>query len=362
MIFLILPVVHVLALEFIFSGKVDEMYDDNINTSVNSPKSDWVTNMMVGLAVRSEDRNHVFDLSGRVYQQYCVKYAGRNNNYQDMMLSINKDLSENINFKISDTFQHYPESQSFEVLFGRSEANTGYISNGFSSALSVSFTKQFRFDLVYKNNIINNDSDTMTDSILHNPGGDIAYSFDSANIFRIGYTYSLMKYDDGNESRGNRGYTEYERYFTKQLRTILHGGFDYIDSTAGHSFNSRWKVSIIDDVDAKNQIDISYLKESAISNISNDTLNSWTVRGLLRREISERIAVSLSLFYGQGTYQISREISKLGGASFSLAFSVNNFVNFNMGYNYTRNSSSGPNIDETSYNRNQVYAGISAIY
>ena len=358
----LLTVSEAFALEFIVRGSADEMFDDNINASAEEPESDWITNVMLGAEIKSEGRSREFKLTGNAYYEYYAQNKENSENYQDAGLSINKDITDTINFRLSDTFQHYPESKDFGTLFGRTDDETGYISNNLSAGLSVFLTRKFFFNLAYNNGIVNNDSSELVDSVSHQGGGGLGYYFNTANIIRVGYLYSRMKYDDGNITRGDRGFAEYERFLTKQLRAILQGGYDYIDSTDGQSMNSRWEVSLVDDVDEINQVNITYLKESTISNITNDTLNNWQISAGLKREISGRLGVNISLFYGEGTYEVSRVTEKLGGASLGLAFIVSDFVNFITGYRYTWNSSEAPDADESSYNRNQVYAGISGEY
>ena len=349
-------------MEMVLHGRIDEVYNDNVNTSGTDSQSDWLTNAMIGIDFVSEIRSVDISLTGNLYQQYSVENEERNVTYQDLMFALNKNFSENVTFGLSDVLQHYPESRSFGVLFGRSDANTGYLSNNFTTGLTVYATGKLFFTGVYSNGIMNNDSDTMSDTVLHNPGGSIGYSFDTANIVRLSYLYTLMKYDNGNSNRGDRGYIEYEKYYTKQLRSILHGGYDYIRTAEGEGLSNRVMISIIDDVDKNNQLDISYLKEKTISNISNDIFDNWRISGTLTRDISERVAISLTLFYGIGTYQISKITEKLGAASIGLSFVVTEFVNFNIGYNYTRSNTKAPGIEENSYNRNQISVGLSAVY
>jgi len=353
---------HAPAMEIILQGRADELFDDNINSSNNKPESDWVTNLMLGLEFKSEMRGLDFNLSGNVYQRYYIDHHENNANYQDVTLNLNKSITETSSFKITDVFQHYPDPESFSAMFGRTETTSGYLSNKFSTGLSAYVTKGLFFDVLYINSILKNKSDAMVDTVLHNPRGDIGYSFDSANILRAGYMYSLMKYEDGKQSKGNKEYAEYEKYFTKQFRTILHGGYEYITTSDGVSSGPRWMVSIIDDVDKNNQLNITYLKETAISDTTNDTFNNWSITGSLRQEISERTRINLSLFYGQGTYKISKVENKLAGVSTSIAFIVNEFVNFNIGYNHTWNNTKTPGLEVTAYHRNQASAGLSATY
>ena len=82
----------------------------------------------------------------------------------------------------------------------------------------------------------------------------------------------------------------------------------------------------------------------------------------LVREISERTGINMSLFYGEGTYQISGITDKLAGASVAFAFAVSEFVNFTFGYTFTRSSSADPGSEEITYNRNQYSIGLSAAY
>lgn len=359
LIFLAVPLA---AMEVIIQGQINEEYDDNINTSSSDPQSDWLTNIMLGMAISSDLRTIDIDLSGNIYQQLSLQDSSRNLNFQDLNLSVNKSFSETTSVSIVDMFQHYPETRSFEVLFGRNEADTGYLSNNLSLNLVTNIFSRLILTCIYHNNIMNNDSDNLSDSILHNAGGEIGYLFNTANIFSLGYTYQLMIYDDGNKSRADSGYAEYEKYFTSQLRAVVLGGYNYIDSDDGQSLNTRWLASLIDDVDRNNNLNISFVKEKIISNIMNDILDQWTASVMLTREISLRTGISIRGFYGQGSYQISGVKDKLFGVTTNLNFAVTEFVSFTAGYTYTRNSSKTPGIGENVYNRNQFSVGLTGVY
>jgi hypothetical protein len=45
------------------------------------------------------------------------------------------------------------------------------------------------------------------------------------------------------------------------LRGIVHGGYDYIEMEDGESSSSRWMISLIDDVDERNELNLSFLKK-----------------------------------------------------------------------------------------------------
>lgn len=350
------------AADFIFNGSIDETFNDNTNLSATEPESDWITNMALGLGIRSEGRQLSFDFIGNVYQQIYAKQRDESANSQDLTLMLNFDFSENISLALNNVFQHYPDSRSYSVLFGRGGEDTGYIRNNFSSALSFNLTRQLFFDLTYNNMILRNDSDALADSVQHNPGMDIGYSINSSNIIRIGYMKFIMIYDNGEKQKEDRGYAEYELHFTEQLRTILHGGCDYINSGEDISLNARWQASVIDDIDKRNQLNITYLKERTISDVAEDTFNNWTVTGTLSREISLRTGFGLSLFYGSAAYEMSGAVNKLAGASIRLDFILTDFVNLNAGYTYTWNKSTAPGDFENKYDRNTIFAGLSAKY
>ncbi len=361
-VIIVLVSIRVFAFEMVVQGRIDEMYDSNINASSTEPESDWTTNLMAGLAINSELRELDISLAGNIYQRLSFGHRENNMSYQDLLFSLNKSFSENVVFRMADSFENYPQSRSFGSLFGRSDAATGYTNNTFSTGLSVYVTKQIFIEGSYSNGILNNDSSLMVDSLYHNPGGDIGYCYDTANIFKVGYFYTLMKYDNGTQSRGDRGFIEYDRDFTKQMRLALQTGYDYITNNQGQALSTRWMASLIDDVDQNNQLNISYLKESTISNVYNDTFQNWRISGSLIREVSERTRVNFTIFYGVGTYEISGVSDELAGASAALSFIVTEFINFNVGYSFTWSRNVTPGSIENEYNRNQIFAGLSGAY
>ena len=360
--FTIFVVQQVQALEFIMKGRVNEMYDDNINTSPDNPESDWVTNMIFGMALKSEGKVSELALAGNIYQKYCVSHENMNDFYQDLMFAVNKRFYESFSIKVSDTLNHYPSAQSFDTLFGGSESTGGYLQNDFASGLTVYTTMGLFFTGVYNNSIRRNDSDIILDSFFNSPGAIAGYYFNSANIVRIGYQYSLMKYEDNSETKGQRNYAEYEMRLTSQIWGIVEGGYDYVENTAGESLNSRYRISLMKIVDERNQFDISFLKESTISNINNDTFNFWRISGSLKREVSSRTSINIAMFYGDGVYEESKVRDKLGGVSFGVALAFSESMNFNAGYIFSWSKVDNPEISETSYRRNQVYIGVSGEY
>ncbi len=356
---------HVSALEFIISGQVYETYDDNIFSSSEDPESDWITDIILGLGIKSERREFEMLISGNLYQQYYVNNSDQNGLYEDLSASLEKSFSQTVTISLEDTFEHYPESETFGALFGKSEEqNSEYISNYFTSELSINMTRQFAVGFSYNNTVVKNEEDIMPDSVLHEPGGYFAYSFNSANILKAGYIYGRMKYDSGNKIISHRGYGDYQRYFTRQFYSVLSGGYDYIreDATDVVSKSYMGSLSFIDDVDKNNQLDLTFLKERSVSSVDEDIFDSWEISLALKRDISERASADLSLFYGEGTYKESDITNKLAGASASLSFAVTEFISFFAEYSYTWSSTEVPDSDESSYDRNQVSAGISGEY
>lgn len=356
------PVAPTAAFDFLFKGSIDETFDDNILSSGISQKSDWITNFTLGLGIKSENHRFQFDFFGNIYQQIYAIHKDESKNYQDLLISVNSDFSENISLKLNDIFQHYPEPMSYTTLFGKDGTNIAYISNNFSSAFSAFVTKHLFFDITYRNTFINYDNKFLADSVLHNPGVDIGYSFNSYNILRIGYMNFIMIYENGNKQNKDRGYVEYEKFFTNQLRTILQGGCDYNHSSDDQKLYPRWKVSIIDDIDQKNVLKIEYLKETTISDTTDDTFNNWNIAVTLKRDMNLRTAIDISLFYGSGFYEISKTRNKLAGSSITLTFIVTDFINFRFGYSYFWTSTASLVVEKTNYNRNRVFIGLTALY
>ncbi len=352
---------HLYAMEIIIQGEANETYDQ-VDSSQAGTEHDWITNIILGITARSEIRALDFDLSGNIYQRLSATDPDNNSNSQDLVFSLNKDFSENVTLEIEDNFQNYPEPSNFSALFGRSDDNDGYLANSLMVNLAVYVTAKLFFDVSYNYAIMNNDSDQMSDSILHNPEGNIGYNINSSNIVRLGYAYQLMKYNNDEKIRGDRGYAEFEKHFTEQLSSVLQGGYDYLSSNQGESLSTRWMVSILDDVDENNHLNISYTKESTISNITNDVFKNWTIAGSLVREISERFSFNLSLFYGMGSYQYSGVEEKLCGVSTGISYVINDFINCVFSYSYTWNKSVFPASENITYNRNIFSAGLSAVY
>jgi hypothetical protein len=326
LIILISGMVHLYSMELILRGGVNETYD-NMDSSQAEPEDDWVTNIMLGITARSEVRSLDFDLSGNINQSISAENSENNSNSQDLQLSINKSFSENLSMGLNDVFQHYPEAGSFQVLFGRGEDNRGYIANSLTLNMTIYATTRLFLNCAYNYSIMNNDSSQLSDSVQHAPGANIGYYFNSSNIIRLGYIYQRMEYDTDEVSRADSGYAEYEKHFTEQLRSVLQGGYEYLQSEDGESLSTRWRASIIDDID-----------------------------------VSDRITFNSSVFYGQGSYQYSGAENRLFGVSAGVGYVINEFINFVFSYSYTWNKSILPALEDSTSNRNIFSAGFSAVY
>jgi len=341
-------------------GELSETFDDNINASADNPEYDFYTTLMVGFGVEHEGKTFNFSLIAHVFQDLYIRNSEFNANSQDAELILEKQLSRRTGFSLSDTFHHYPQPRSFDYIFGRPAGEEGYWTNNFNFEFNTQLFRQFDFGGHYSNTVTENRADYLMDSISHEAGGELSYSWTSANIPSCFYNYIYTNYSDATHNSGHSAGLSYEHYFTRQLYGIISGGFNNAITATGTSYSPLITVSLIDDIDENNEINLTFTRGLTISPHTDEIFDNWNISATLTRQVWERLTFDFTSFYGQGQYRPSNNINKLFGLTTSLSYEIKEDIHGSIEYSFTRNKTEMAGAGDIIYYRNIVTLSISA--
>jgi hypothetical protein len=360
------------AQKLIITGSLAEMYDDNTNSSSNDPKSDYITNLMLGIGVNLEGKTQTLRILAHTYQQLYYKQTELNNNSQDLILNYTKAFTSHDSISISDVFNHYPEPRDFKYMYGQPEGRNAYYSNNINAAYNKNINSDLSLNLHYSNMIIENFNKELSDSITNSAGFTLNFSLNAYNIVSTLYDYRITKYkrthavveeNQADITQHSAG-IGYQHLFTKQLSILCNGGVDYVKSQDQTNKNPFITLSIIDDIDARNQINLTISKRYETSFLTNEIYDSWTFSAMLTRQVSEIVSFSFSMFYGYGE-RVSPSIkssTSFFGINTSIRYQLNPYLFASTNYIYTKNimKQTEPSRNKNEYDRNQIQVAINA--
>ncbi|MDY6934889.1 MAG: hypothetical protein SVZ03_11815 [Spirochaetota bacterium] len=340
-------------------GSISEMYDDNITASSDDQEYDFITYLMLGLGINHEGRFQSLTLAGRTYQQFHINNQEDNYNSQDLTLDYIYNSSRRSRFQLADTFNHYPEPRSFEVLFGRTDVRVGYYSNIFELTYLKTLSRYFSFNIRYTNQLYNYSGGEVCDSYSNGAGVGVEYSWNNSNIIYPFYDFTYTKYDTGEANSEQMAGIEYRHSFTRQFYTNCCIGGVYIITIDGTQNTYPYLLtSITYEIDENNTINVLFIKQTNVVGYSEDPFENIRISGEASRQMLRDLSLSLSAFYGYGEYTLSDTTTELIGVTTSLAYDIKENIEGSLVYTYTNNKAEG--IETTEYSRNQVILMVTA--
>lgn len=353
-------------------GSISETYDDNIRSTSENIEQDYITDLILGVGLRNEGRTHTIDFIGHVYQQLFYDHNELSNNAQDFILNYVNQLTSTDTFTLNNTFNHYPELRNFDLMLGQHEGRYSYYMNTLTLRYFKYFVSDFSTDIHYTNTYVKALSEGIYDSVSHSPGISFNYSINTFNIISLFYDYRFTKFDT-DEGQYRNGRNEiiqhdagigYQHFFTRQLNINLRGGIEYIEVQDEKNYNPFMTATLVNDIDANNNITIIVSKRYGINSLTNEAYNTWTYSVNFIRQLSAILNFSFAGFYQYGDL-ISPTIetkNKLLGITTYLRyfFSESNYIGATYIYTYNKIDQKAPESSSTEYDRNQIRFAINA--
>lgn len=117
-ILVVFIIVRASALEMTLQGRIDELYDDNINSSSINTQSDFITNIALGIVLSSDLRAQDFTLTCNDYQRYSMNNENNNVNYQDLAFTLGKIFQKIYLFIVLMNFNTIPNQGALTPYSG----------------------------------------------------------------------------------------------------------------------------------------------------------------------------------------------------------------------------------------------------
>jgi len=357
-LFFIFPVEAsaLLGFDFDINSSVSTSYDDNITFVKDDKISDNVTNLKVGLGAKQEGKTYQLNIEGSITQKLFAKDSSFNNNSQDINVKFQKEFSKYDRVSMTNKFVHAENPRNFEDDFGRTPGRYSYYRNTFNTAYTRDLSKYVSVEGRYRNRIYNASREDIRDSLDHRVGFDVNYLKSSATTFLLGYDFITRHIDGSDSSNVHTLSTGFKHFLTKQLYMDTRTGVSFVETTDG-SNTSKPNIIVVltNDFSETDSASLSYRQTSRPSSYQADIFDSWRVAVNLKRQLLERLGMTVSIFFGEGEFEARSINDTKIGVSTRVNYDVRKDMVAFLAYTYSEVDS---NIDTRSYDRNLIEVGV----
>ncbi len=151
-------------------GSLSEAFDDNVTFANANERSDFITNLLLGIRMDYQGRTEAFNISGSLKQQIFAKESDFNNISQKMDASYQKELDKYNRITINNRFNRQENPSSFEDDFGRRSGRYAYYRNSFDIEYERNFSKRVTAKGRYGNQLFGASDNSITNSFENNVG------------------------------------------------------------------------------------------------------------------------------------------------------------------------------------------------
>ncbi|MDY6935196.1 MAG: hypothetical protein SVZ03_13360 [Spirochaetota bacterium] len=338
-------------------SQVDEIYDDNITYADKNKINDFITELIMGLGVKHTDQTMSLKLIGHINQQIYIDNCDFNNNFQDININFNNELTARDQFTLKNLFiRDKVDQSSFEDEFGNTDGRYTYNRNRLNLTYSRFFSEQLALSAHYSNKLDQRSRSDLSDSYFNSPGLEFKYSLIYGTTLSLLYEYEHIRFKPGDDASAQRATAKFTQYFTDQIHFQCKTGLDFIVSYNNKHYTKPFiSASIVDDIDDKSSIRILFIKQYYFTTYSQDVTNNWRFSGSIKRQLRERLSCNCSCFYGFAEFVFSERTYNLVGVDISFNYDIRETIESLIQYTYSqRNSDTG--VSE--YVKNRVLFGI----
>jgi hypothetical protein len=302
-------------------------YDDNVTFAHTNQKRDFLESVLLGIDLKADSsRNRLLgqlDLTRNFY----FDNSSFDNTAVGLRLRDDFEVSQRLRLNATDDFTSAEAPNSFDDEFGRTNGRYRTDKNELGLGADYDLSSHTLFQWTYGHEYTGYSRRDLSDTDMHRTGGRIQYAFDEANRIGAGYDYSHRFFATGNEIVDHTVYGDYGHNFTRQLSLNLKAGEDFIDSErTGNAQNVRYEASLTNDVNATTRGVLKYTRGLSSYANSENLFDSYRLSLTFGRELTQRMVVYGSGFYGVGEYQQTRIKDKLSGIGIGLNYSFSDEV------------------------------------
>lgn len=339
-----------------FVSAIHENYDDNVTYKKDNAKRDFITKVDLGLEALYEGKTSQCQLKGNIQQNIFMDNSDFNNMALDLGGKFSHELSKRDRFSFSDTFRRYEDPRSFQDAFGSTAGRYRTQNNVFSTAYERDISSQFGILVRYKNAASWYSRTDLESSVLNTVGVEMDYYRSSTLSFYGAYDYLVRDFEHGSRATTNELGAGTRFNFTPQLSLDANAGIDFIDSYDGTSYKKPfYKLTLSDLVDENTRPVVSFTKSYSTTSYAKDVFSSWQILIGLVKQLSKRLGINGSVFYGEGEYSSSGNKDKFQGANIGLTYDIKDNVLGTITYAHSQVAS---NVFTREYTKNVVSVGM----
>ncbi len=207
------------------SFNLSEEYDDNIYLQDQDQTDDFITlvSQDFNLGIRTEDLDVGLDFS--IGYAYYQERGGSGEIRGDINLSGARDipLSDRLfltldeSFKVSEDPLEFGPTEDIETsseVYSSRNTRNRYYRNLFRGELAYRFGEEDDFYWGYRNNLLENSSEELQDSMIHNPYAGVRYWFVPQHGVDLSLNYTMARFDDQIDVNDPGSTSDYEGWGT----------------------------------------------------------------------------------------------------------------------------------------------------
>ncbi|MBI4688475.1 MAG: hypothetical protein HY756_12005 [Nitrospirae bacterium] len=340
-------------LDINIAASITETYDDNVNFTSVSKKSDLLTDLSLGLGIRYEGKRTSMGFRGAIQKRLSAKGGNSDPLFPNISLDLRNELSENVS--LSDTFtQSYYRAEFTDIFVGAKGDYSSY-NNNFSLRYHTDITREVNLFAQYNNTQNWFTREDLQASSTNGINLGAAYSVRPGTDILFSYTFSNTKYESNTDTSIHTLSGGLKQYITKQL--YVDGRIGMSNSKTGTTQQTQpyMNVSLAGEIDERTTADLSYIKQFSTRTTEAATFDTWQASANFSRELTDKLRGNINGFYGEGRFG-NDSTNKLKGLNLSLSFDIIKDVSGSLAYNHTKQETT-TQTTSSGYTRNTITFG-----
>lgn len=283
-----------------------------------------------------------------------------NNTSGGLTLNFQNEFSKYDRIRLSNTFTHTFEPESFEDEFGRTRGRYSSSQNRFNLTFNKDISERLSVSAKYINVLYRISGEEVSSSYRNSFGFDVDYLYSIATVFLFSYDVSKRRFKNAKETSTHRVTTGIRQYITQQLYFNGRIGVDFMTTFEDKKSSTEYITgSLTDEIDENTIASLSFTRRKQSTAYREELFDSWQASSSLEKQLLERLGCSFSGFYGQGRYDLSGITDKFWGTSIAFTYDLTKNLKGNLIYTYSNNDS---NVEDHVYTRNTLFSGLTVSF
>ena len=317
-------------------ASVSETYDDNVTYVKNNQKNDWITGLGAGLDIAKEGKTSQWQLTGSITEHLFANNRDFNNTSEDFSFNHQRKISDTESLSVVDSFSHAEEPRSFSEAFAAVVGRYSYDWNRFNVEYLRTLNKQSSVIFRYGNEVYKSSAKDVINSIQNKNGIEWDYSLNPTSVLLGSFDFSLRDFDPGSYALFYKPALGINKSLTRQVSMESRVGADFIQDAFGKKQTEpNIFVSLRSRPDVLTQMSFYFAKRYDTNRNDSDLFDFWQVEWMLQRNLTKRLVVALSNFYGNGRYVASDIKEKFQGVTPSLSYELPQNTQIILSYSYS---------------------------